>query len=57
MQPPKHYFGSLIPDQVFVYDVSKEGKRFLVETPTQGDVLASDDVLILVQNWAAGLKR
>jgi Tol biopolymer transport system component len=50
-------FGLLIPDQGFAYDVSDDGKRFLVETASQGDAVAANDVLMLVQNWAAGLKK
>jgi Tol biopolymer transport system component len=50
-------FGSLIPDQGLAYDVSDDGKRFLVETAPQGDGLVANDVLILVQNWAAGVKK
>jgi hypothetical protein len=50
-------FGSLIPDQGLAYDVSDDGKRFLVETASQGDVLVANDALILVQNWAAGVTK
>jgi Tol biopolymer transport system component/DNA-binding winged helix-turn-helix (wHTH) protein len=53
---PRALFGPLMGDQGFTYDVSADGRRFLAETSWQGNALAGNDALILVQNWAAGVK-
>jgi hypothetical protein len=50
-------FGSLIVGEGFTYDVSLDGQRFLSEVSLQRSDVAANDALILVQNWAARLKK
>ena len=45
-------FGSIPPPLGHVYDVSKDGQRFLVRVEVQ-----ADEPLTLVQNWTGLLKQ
>ena len=42
---------------VFRYDVTPDGQRFLVNTAKQGEAATAPDAVTVVLNWTAGLKR
>lgn len=46
----------LTPDVFFEYDVTADGKSFLINT-TGGPDAASAQPLTVVTNWTAGLKK
>jgi Tol biopolymer transport system component/DNA-binding winged helix-turn-helix (wHTH) protein len=50
-------FGPLLAAQGFSYDVSADGQRILAEVPSQDNLGGGKEVLTLVQNWTAGLKK
>jgi hypothetical protein len=47
----------LLAAQGFSYDVSADGQRILAEVPSQDNLGGGKEVLTLVQNWTAGLKK
>jgi hypothetical protein len=49
----------LAPNAARTYDVSPDGKRFLMikEAPRQGNDPAPEPKLVLIQNWVEELKR
>ena len=51
---PETLFDHQLSTTDFGYDVSPDGKRFLIETR---DTHANRLALTLVTNWAAGLKK
>ena len=51
-----HVFGASTTNFIFLYDVSPDGGRFLVDSAVQSESRAPDPITV-VSNWAAELPK